>query len=209
MASLNIVNKKKTRKHSKWEPDSCAPCAKPPATAVVWSLLRNINILKTSRHLRCRWHILTGGHFTMRLSGSSCNTQRLIAILPMPLRRLSSIEKSPVWPPPGNIRRAKIRVFKKKKKKIPLCPWTIGVITHPAALLEEPGVELLPNDLENPANDSSNVFQVISGQSLEEEEKGGLNSTDSLTNGHRRRTNQWSCSQLVEFTAPCSNRDFK
>lgn len=36
--------------------------------------------------------------------------------------------------------------------------------THPASLLNQPGVELLSDDLENPADDESDVFKMVGGQ---------------------------------------------
>lgn len=43
-------------------------------------------------------------------------------------------------------------------------------ITHPASLLYKPGVELLSDDLENPAYDCPDVVYMVGSQRLEREE---------------------------------------
>lgn len=47
--------------------------------------------------------------------------------------------------------------------------------THPASLLYKPGVELLSDDLENPANDCSDVLEMIGGQWLESKNQNWVN----------------------------------
>lgn len=53
----------------------------------------------------------------------------------------------------------------------PLSLKTFGTDTHPASLLYKPWVKLFSDDLENPADDCSDVLQMIGGQRLERKDQ--------------------------------------
>ena len=57
--------------------------------------------------------------------------------------------------------------------------------THPAPLLSDPGVQLLPDELQHPADDDPDVLHVVHGQRLREQSDAvGSEHRHTVTSGH-------------------------